>query len=574
MPIAVLGEQVVNQIAAGEVIERPASVVKELVENALDAGARRIQVTLERGGSGLVRVTDDGEGIAPAEVHLAFARHATSKLRQVEDLWALRTLGFRGEALPSIAAVARVTLTTRPPDEPFARRIQVTGGAVSPAKEAGAPPGTTVEVRDLFFNTPARRKFLKSEAAEAARIALLLTGLAVVHPAVAFTLVSEGRTILSTTGSGDLREALTSFLGGEAAERLLPVAGQAAGLAVSGYSGSAGLTWANRSWELFAVNGRLVESRLLQTAVEKTYTGLLPGRRFPVAFLHLEVDPGLVDVNVHPAKREVRFRREGDVFQAVHRAVAEALTGQPLYRSLAVPSAAWPGEAAEAILPLAVGSPGPSSLRAAARPESPASSASSRLTPLRYLGQLAMTYLVAEIPGGLVLVDQHAAHERVIFNALRSGLAAGTALPVQTLLWPAQVELTPAEAQLLADLLPVLTALGFALEPFGGRSVLVRAVPVLLARLEVRQVLAALVGEGEEVPAGAVPRSPEPLVERLLPRLACRAAVQANQALAPEEAEALLDQWQTADHPWTCPHGRPVALRWPLAEVAAAFLRR
>lgn len=567
MPITVLEEQVINQIAAGEVVERPASAVKELVENALDAGARRVQVTVERGGLGLLRVTDDGCGIAPGEVELAFARHATSKLQRVEDLWSLATLGFRGEALPSIAAVAEVTLTTRPPDLPLGRQVVVVGGESRGTRECGAPAGTTVEVRELFFNTPARRKFLKSEAAEGSRLANLLTGLALVRPDVAFTLVSEGRTVFSTAGDGDLRETFARLLGHQSLAKLVPVAGGRGDLTISGFVAAPELTWANRAWELFAVNGRLIESRLLQTATERAYAGHLPVRRYPVALLRLTVDPAQVDVNVHPAKREVRFRREGDLFQLVHQAVSAALGTQPLYRPVSAPSAAveavptpldldWSPSATSRVAPDHV----------AEQPEPTSESA------LRYLGQLGASYLVGETPEGLVLVDQHAAHERVIFDALRAGREAGVALPVQHLLWPMQVDLAPAEAELLEEITPALTSLGFALEPFGGRSILLRSVPVLLTGIDLRQVLADLMAEGET--GSPVRRTPALLPERLLQRLACRAAVKAKHPLAPAEATALLEQWHASTQPWTCPHGRPVALRWSFAEVAAAFLRR
>lgn len=576
MPIAVLDQHVVNQIAAGEVIERPASVVKELVENSLDAGAKHVQVTVEDGGVGLIRVTDDGSGISPEELPLAFARHATSKLRGIEDLWGIRSLGFRGEALASIAAVARVTLTSRPSGFEFGHRIRAEAGVLSEVAECGAPGGTTVEVRDLFFNTPARRKFLRSCAAEGARIASVLTGLALVRPDVAFQLVNERRTVLTTPGDGDLREALCEFLGGVAEEALRPVSFTHNGISVTGYVGSRTLSWASRGWELVAVNGRLVESRLVQAAVEKAYAGFLPLRRYPVAVIHLDVDPGRVDVNVHPAKREVRFRQEGEVFRAVCGAVESALHEEPLFRAVS------PGGRVDT--PYGISQPGdavrelqftwdsgggegeetPGSRDAFSEPAQGRS-------PLRYLGQVAATYLVAEDDTGLVVVDQHAAHERVVYDALQAGLATGSSLPVQTLLWSTRVELTPVEAELLDRVLPVLSALGFELEPFGGRSLLVRAVPVLLSRLDLREALsdAALAeaqpGEG---------RSSSAQHERLFRSMACRAAVKAKQPLSPAEAEALLEQWQSSAQPWTCPHGRPAALRWPLGEIAASFLRR
>lgn len=583
MSIALLSDEVINQIAAGEVIERPASVVKELVENALDAGARRVQITVERGGIALLRVTDDGQGIASDEVELAFARHATSKLRSIGDLQELQTLGFRGEALPSIAGVAQVTLTTRQAGEPLGREVRLSGGTILRSEECGAPAGTTVEVRNLFFNTPARRKFLKSEGAEAARIAALVTGLAVTRPDVAFTLVSEGRTLLQTPGQGDLRETLTRLLGEDSPQRLLPVEVERGGLRLGGLIGKAELTRANRAWELFAVNGRLVENRTLQVATEKAYGSLLPLHRYPVVHLRLELDPAEVDVNVHPAKREVRFRRESEVFGVVYQGVKEALgLAQPLYRpapprhqdrlllrpaserlpqvrSLAAAEAASSYAEAAAVLTVAPEAPAVRETHAATSPG------------WRYLGQLAASYLVGETGDGLVVVDQHAAHERVLYEALRSSLDRAAPLPVQNLLLPQQVELDPVEAETFEVARPLLESLGFLLEPFGGRTVLIRAVPMLLAQADLHGLLADL---GEAGLYGGRPPGKAALREAFLPRLACRAAVKAGQPLASAAALALFEQWQACSEPWTCPHGRPVALQWPLKELEASFLRR
>lgn len=611
MAISVLPEQVVNQIAAGEVIERPASVVKELVENALDAGARRVHIAIEEGGVRLVRVTDDGAGIAPHELALAFARHATSKLRDVEDLWAIQTLGFRGEALPSIASVARVALISRHTAEALGRRLEVVGGALSPSVECGAPVGTTVEVHDLFFNTPARRKFLKSASAETAHVAALISALAAIRPEVSFTLTCDGRQVLTTAGDGEMRETLGALLGRGAERQLLAVEGEGAGVKVRGFIGEPALSRANRSWELFAVNGRLVEARLLQVAVEKAYGGLLPLRRYPVALLGLEVDPAEVDVNVHPAKREVRFRREADLFPVVHQAVRTALDRQTLYRPVEVPPPAADPRPLRPALPLARVSPStpsfapglalafargtpveaPGTAVVAATPP-PAVSAPGQVregnaggppevaaaeepVELSYLGQYAQTYLIAEVPGALVLVDQHAAHERVIFDALVAGFRSGSALPVQTLLWPENVELTPAESAVLEEALPALQRLGFEVEPFGGRAVLVRALPVLLSRAGFREVLAEVAGESPATAAAGAGRRPVPYsLERLFQTFACRGAIKAGQRLAPAEAVALLEEWRASDHPWTCPHGRPVALRWSQGDVETAFLRK
>jgi len=523
-PIRLLPPAVAARIAAGEVIERPASVVKELVENAIDAGASSIEVLIEGGGCDRIRVRDDGCGIPPAEVADAFERHATSKLRSEHDLFAVHTLGFRGEALAAIAAAADVDFVTRPAAEQAAAVLRYRGGAPDRAGSAAAAPGTSVEVRDLFAALPARRRFLRSPQAEARAVIQAVSAYALAYPGVAFRVLAEGRVVLSTDGGGDLRAAFAAVCGEDLAAGLLPVAAdreaEGASAAVRGLAGAPSAHRASRRTLFLFANGRAIVSRALTHAVEEAYSGLLPAGRHPAGILHVTVPPEQVDVNVHPTKAEVRFRHERLVYATVAAGVRATLTGAGTAHAphgLAVPIApsadapAW--SAARAVLSGA--RPAPAAWAAApdsppqpdlvASPEGargvgvdraaaagPGAQAAlpmhERLPALRALGQVDATYLVAEAPDGLYLVDQHAAHERVLYEQVLAARAAGQPA-VQPLLAAVVAPLSAAQAALVAEQAAALAAIGFAVEPTDGAAVLLRAVPAVLARQDPARAL-------------------------------------------------------------------------------------
>ncbi len=575
MGIRALPAGVAAQIAAGEVVERPVSAVKELVENALDAGATRIEVEVREGGQRLLVVADDGCGIPAAEVELAFGRHTTSKLADQEDLFRIRTLGFRGEALASIAAVARVTMTTRASDEAAGTMVRFEGGELVHREMVARPAGTTVTVEDLFFNLPARRKFLRSEGTEGGHILNLLLAYALCYPGVRFVLVQNGREALRTTGSGRPEEALAEALGVDLARAMTPLPALDArppaedrrpGL-VSGYVGAPSVHRGSRDYLFFFVNGRWVQDRALTFAVEEAYRSLLPNGRHPVAVIDLRVDPADVDVNIHPTKREVRFRQGQDVFGLVQRAVRRALVqhaalpqAQPL-RGEAVPvPEGRPGvlhvgrEAQPALGQLAL-----ELMRPATEP--------ARLPVLRVVGQVAQTYIVAEGPDGMYLIDQHAAHERVLYERLQ-GLREGLAVPMQTLLEPHAVELTRYQAAILEERRETITRLGFDITPFGGTTYLVRAVPASFPHGELANLLGELL---QPVPQ----REPQAgWEERALVAVACHSAVRAGKTLSEDEMRDLIRQLEATALPYTCPHGRPTTIRMSVAQLEREFARR
>lgn len=582
MPIRILPPEVASQIAAGEVVERPASVVKELLENALDAGAAHITVRVEGGGQRLVEVADDGCGIPPEEVALAVERHATSKLASATDLFNISSLGFRGEALASIASVSRFTLTSMVAGQPHGSRIRVEGGRAGKPEPAGAPPGTTVRVEDLFFNLPARRKFLKSETSERRLIESLAARYALAYPHVRFTLEMEGRTSLQTSGSGGRVEVLANLFGAAIARQLVEVAFRGDALDVSGYISPPGLTRSNRREIIFFVNGRPVQDISMMTALLQAYHGLLMVGRFPYAILLLQIPPESVDVNVHPTKAEVRFRNPDGVFSSVQRAVRRALLAHSPVTEL--PSQTmWTDRTWESPqtghtpTPL-IGREGgsltlPSPASSQPPPPTPAGPGQGRITPpgvplLRLVGQIASTYLVAEGPDGLYLVDQHAAHERVLYEKL-SAQPAGS-LPAQNLLEPVSVELPSHQASLVEGQLPLLGALGFHVEPFGRGAYLVRALPALLAHMQPEAALRVLVEdfEEDETPLGAA------LENRLKARICKRAAVKAGQALSPDEQRNLLADLEACQSPRTCPHGRPTMIYISVDLLERQFGRR
>ena len=570
MPIRILSEDVASTIAAGEVIERPASVVKELIENALDAGARAIGVRIERGGRGLVEVSDDGEGIPAAEVPLAVERHATSKLQTKDDLFAIRTLGFRGEALASIGAVAHLELVSRPPDAAGGMRLRTEGGHVGKPEPVGAPHGTVVRVRDLFFNVPARQKFLKAEETERRRILSLVTRHALAYPHVRFNLEQEGRAAFASSGSGDRREVLAAVFGLDVAREMIGVPpAEGRGSRVEGFISPPAVHRSNRREVTLFVNGRWVQDAALTAAVVQAYHGLMMVGRFPIAALFLTLPPEEVDVNVHPAKAEVRFREAEAVFAVVQRAVRATLLGLAPVLEVSLPvtwSAGWqdPGGSRAADPAWAIAHAEPSASISLTQPGLPASA----LPLLRNIGQVGATYLVAEGPDGLYLIDQHAAHERVLFEKLlqQQGSGAGA----QVLLEPVSVELAPSEALVLEGQLEVLRRLGFGVEEFGANTFRVRAVPPLLAHLPAAQALRAVIEDFEEDEA--------PLADRVEARVAARvckrAAVKAGQVLSLVEQEQLVRDLEACAMPRACPHGRPTMIHLSVDNLERQFGRR
>jgi DNA mismatch repair protein MutL len=565
MPIRVLPPLVAARIAAGEVVERPASVAKELLENALDAGARRVAVEVVDGGVTLLRVADDGCGVPAAEVPLAFARHATSKLVDLEDLARLTTLGFRGEALPSIASVAEVSFLTRARDAPAATLLRVRYGEIVEQRPAARALGTTVTVEDLFGAQPARRKFLKARATEAGHVAQVTTQLALARPDVAFALALDGRTALTTPGSGDARAALAAVYGADVAAALLELPTAATldgGVQVRGYVSPPGLHRGTRGAITLVVNGRVVSARALLYALEEAYHTLLPVGRHPLALLWVAVPPAEVDVNVHPAKQEVRFLRERAVCAAVHRAVQAAIGASraiPVVSALEPPAPAPPAPAVPA-----AASPAP--LWESAAPATPQPPARPRLGGLRVLGQVALTYITAEGAAGLYLIDQHAAHERVLLEQLRRTRPGGE--QVQYLLEPQVVELTAAQAAALRGHLADLAALGFVVEAFGPRALLLRAIPAALRPATIARVLQ----ETCEALAHDAPATDWREAVCLL--LACKTAVKAGQLLTLEEMRALLEQLDEAELGQTCAHGRPTAVLLTHGQLEREFGRR
>ncbi len=590
MPIRILPPDVADKIAAGEVVERPASVVKELVENALDAGATVIRVEVREGGIRLVKVVDNGSGIPREEVPLAVQRHATSKITDADDLVAIRTLGFRGEALASIASVSRLTLITRHRDEAVGSRLVVEGGRRLHVEPASHPAGTTIVVEHLFFNTPARRKFLKKPTTEAGRIHQVVTRYALAYPDVRFTLVSDGRTVFQTSGNGRLADVIAVVFGHEVAREMVPfgrveMPWPAPGPVpeVWGFAGKPNLHRANRQHISLFLNRRWIHDAALVQAIVQAYHTFLPVGRFPIAVVHIALDPHLVDVNVHPTKAEVRFRDPRAVFQAVQKTVRAAIASVIPARQ-AEPDISWtqpPGWAERRRSLVDVGKqpalslttdeevgplPRPSEITSE---RGTSSEARGRLLPLlRVVGQVGAAYIVAEGPDGLYLIDQHAAHERVLYEKLMAERAKG-AIPAQHLLEPVPITVDSELAGLLAEHLDALLAVGFEIEPFGKETYLVRAVPAVLSGQDPARVVEEVVrglGEGEDVTAKAIE-------DRLITTICKRAAVKAGQVLSDQEMRALVRELEACETPHTCPHGRPTMIHITADRLASMFGR-
>lgn len=635
---------VANQIAAGEVVERPASVVKELVENAIDADATRIRVEVEEGGTHRIRITDDGIGMGPEDARLCLSRHATSKLRGVEDLDAVRTLGFRGEALPSIASVSRFVLTTRERDSEVGTRIVVEGGHIMDVSEVGAPPGTTIDVADLFFNVPARKKFLKRPQTELSHISEGLLRLAMCRPNVGFRLATESKTILDVppTVEGDPKARLGRMLGASVAEKLYPIVddGLSHAVQVTGFIAEPGLSERGSKGMHTFVNGRFVRDKTIVHAVQDAYRTLMERGRQPVVVLFIELDPAAFDVNVHPQKTEVRFARTGDIHRAVTGALTRTLSSQPWLRgglamnaprasARALPSASSPAvfeapQAQASSAPMRTYSMssgtsetsdgfaehaaraararsrsagglssgaaqyvpkqdlsavlgGASAVRDQAPPaESSDPSAlslearwSGRFSELQPVGQVLGTYLVCQAPGRMVMIDQHAAHERVTFQKLRTQSRQG-ALAVQPLLVPLVLDLDASRSAAAAGQQEELRKIGVHIEHVEGAGWQLKACPAVLRDAQMERLVLDLLDELRDFPvASAV----EERLDALYSRAACHGSVRAQDKLHNDEISALLKQMDEIDFGAFCPHGRPVFVQFTEAELGRLFHR-
>ena len=646
--IRVLSDQVANQIAAGEVVERPASVVKELLENSLDAGATRIRVEIEAGGRKLIRIVDNGHGMGRDDALLAFERHATSKLRSSDDLLSIATLGFRGEALPSIASVARLTLETRAEEDEVGTALEIAGGKMLRVEDTGLPPGTTIAVRDLFFNTPARRKFLRSEQTELGHVAALVTHYALAHPGKHFELHSATQALLTAPAVANAGERLYQIFGRETFESMIPVAAEIdfahAGLPepppwkreadyekpepglmrISGFVSKPELQKLNRNSIYVFVNGRLIRDRLILHAFSEAYRNIIPPTSFPVVLLFIEMPPQEVDVNVHPAKTEVRFRQGSFVHDFVRDSVRTALMNarpaasffaalnsaptasssllvdvsplpgvdQAVYgpngvATLIVESegAIEPGDVAsfelrERMVPpspgrlgfegsgMAVGYDEPSlgELAQQANEEQPTLNSLATLKPL---GQLRDSFILATNEEGLWIVDQHVAHERVLFEKILRERKV-EAVQRQRLLMPVLVELLPEQMVTFASIAEELERNGFEAEPFGPRTLVVKATPVGLEGRELERMLEEVLAVTERE---RQVENEEARRTRIAASIACHAAIKVNMPLEPAKIDWLLRELGKTEHPTSCPHGRPIALRYSLKDIQRAFQR-
>ena len=603
MPILVLSDDLASRIAAGEVIERPASVVKELVENSLDAGASRVDVVVLGGGAQSITVVDNGQGIPTDELSIAFERFATSKIGESSDLIAINTLGFRGEALPSIASVARVEAISRHADSDAGARYLVDFGESSPVEPAGAPQGTRIEVAGLFKNVPARLKFLGSAGRELSRIQSMLASLALVYPQVAFSLNADGREKLRTIGSGKLIDAVSGVYGSKIAEQMLELEpDEHAAFSVDGLISSPSLNRSNRTYMTISVNGRWIHSRRLSYAIEQAYHGFLPDRRFPIAITRIRAPLDDVDANVHPSKAEVRLLREDLVYSVVQRAIRGVLSASAPVHQIGAGRASgsagllrtlgssvdssenrpgndssrfsqWPDPSAiveQSILPESqndTGSRGTTENGA----ENLANTPKETLPVLRVIGQAHETYILAEGPDGVYLVDQHAAHERVTFERVKQRFDQKVT-ESQPLLEAVTVDLAPGAMATVQEHLEELNRVGWGVEEFGSNSLIVRFVPASLATRAsgdgAGQVFIRVLDEISEGGTGETWRN------RMLATIACHSSVRAGQVLSIEESKDLIRQLEQCERPNTCPHGRPTIVQLSVNDLEREFKRR
>jgi DNA mismatch repair protein MutL len=612
--IRVLPEALSNQIAAGEVVERPASVVKELVENSIDAGATRIQIDIEAGGKSLIKVTDNGLGMSGEDAPLAFARHATSKIAHPEDLEIIATLGFRGEALPSIASVAKVRLSTTSDENQGGTLVSVEGGTMAAVKDIACPRGTTLEVAQLFYNTPARKKFLKGDSTEFSHISQVVTQQALANPKIQFNLKHNGREIINTLPTDQLLYRIAELFGADLAKELVTVHRDSGSYKLQGYISSPIYTRSNRSAQFCFINQRFIRDKVILHATQQGYSHLLPKGRHPVIFLDLSMDPKLLDVNVHPSKAEVRFAFQQEVHQLVSEEVRNALS-----RNEKASLAASPEEPESRVAERETGysSPQGQEVRSfhpparsdvtdyfASRDHKPLSNAMETLykphggTPHRpvaggdqkliyydqkpvpvsslifsefeALGQLDNSFIVLQGKKGMVIIDQHVAHERILYERFRNA-AKNKKIEVQQLLFPIAVEFSPGESELLSLHLEKLADWGLELEAFGKNEFLLRSVPAILKNNDHEHILRDIV---ELLPRQGESQVLHEKYEDILIMMSCRNAIKVNHPMGPDQIAKLISDLEQTEMPFTCPHGRPIALFYDIEDLLRKFLRK
>ncbi len=620
--VHVLDDNTINKIAAGEVVERPASVIKELVENAIDAHADRIEVEIAAGGTSFMRVSDNGIGMSRQDAELAILRHATSKIVKVDDLLTIGTLGFRGEALPSIASVSRFTLTTRQAGDELGTEIKISGGSLPEIGETGCGIGTTIRVEDLFFNTPARKKFLKTNNTEGGKINEFIVKLAISNPQIAFKLINNNKMAVSTPGNGDLKDTLQSIYGGTVGSALLPLEFEDEDIRLSGFVTKPSAIRSSRSWQTFIVNGRIIANRAIARAIDNAYHALIPKTGYPLVALNIQVPQNTVDVNVHPQKSEMKFEDESRVFKAVYKAVLDAIRPKDEVRQLGqlgnmaagVEQAEIDRHVAHGMQDLHDMSPAAGKLYMGnlleAKDVDSASSASGRYVPVYEerrqaamqwreaaarmevpkpvsvpetetmpvendrenscrmvpIGQVDNTYIIAQDADGLYIVDQHAAHERILFD--RFSARAGE-IPVQQLLVHLMLDFSSHEAEIIEDNLAMLKELGFGLDPSGPKQFRLTEVPADVPSGEaedfIREILASL--EELHKPSAAELR------QAAIATASCKAAIKAGFKLNFRQMEILLAELNDTAMPYTCPHGRPTIIKFSIDELAKMFKR-
>ena len=597
--VHVLDENTANKIAAGEVVDRPASVIKELAENSLDAGSHRIEIEISEGGIDFIRVSDDGCGMSPEDAQLAILRHATSKIKTADDLQQIYTLGFRGEAIPSIASVSKFSLTTRLQDNDLATYLEIHGGVLTEVREAGAGVGTTIIVRDLFFNTPARRKFLKSVSTESSYIHNVLGKLALSHPHVSFKLLNNGRQVLDTPGSGNLLETMASLYGHKLFDEVLPVDYFDNGLRITGYVGKPTLLKSSRQWQTFIVNSRTVSSRIMGKALDSAYHSLLPKSGYPLSVLNFDVPLDHVDVNVHPQKSEVKFSDEQLIFRAVYKAVSSAIKSpaSPTSAATAIsyqpspPSPDWRPQSApppvhqhiqqtmrEQPLPFSAvkeelektGLPSPltslpdiGSQYEYNKQQSEGEPDTEKLYPL---GQVSDCYIIATGTDGLYIVDQHAAHERILYDRL----AASTSnIPRQPLLIPLLWDFDAIEIDLIGRHQEIFHSLGISLDIIGPFTVRITELPADLSLDDAEPVIRECLSTIQESKSP----SAQSIRHSFLQIASCKGAIKAGQSLNMRQLHALLDELCATEFPYTCPHGRPAIIKFTTSELQKMFKR-